>query len=544
MVKKRIPWLLGALALAVLAVSLADLLLLGRYAMPAADDFGYGAPVHFALEAGLGLLGVLGAVWESLRYTYEHWQGTFSSVLLFTLQPGAFSEAAYPLTVPVMLAAVMAPPFLALAPVRMNGRGWKLLLGSVAALVSVQFLPSPAQGFYWWNGAAHYLAFWCLGVGMAVCQVCLGRGERGGRGLALRLIPACLGCFFQGGGNYSTALVFVLASAALTLWAALERRPRPALLVNVLMTLSAAAGLLVSVAAPGNAVRQAGLQRGLPPLEAVLASFRAAGEDALAMTGATLLAALALCVPVFLLAVRGRGYTFPIPLLVVGGGFCAFAALYTPPLYAMGASAVPRMENLFWLAWAFLVLVNGCYLAGWLSVHLPAWRGAGRALAALGCAGGGLLAAALGTGWAGTGAHRARADLEGPVLTAYLRERAERRALAEDHETPPPRFTALSGYPDCFPVSQLLTWCSDVLVDGAPADLPCYHACGGEVTYVGLDRALAFFGRAGAFGPEDFSARFAIGGETCVPLRELCEALGFSVGYDQPSDTITILTHP
>ena len=66
------------------------------------------------------------------------------------------------------------------------------------------------------------LAFWCLGVGMAVCQVCLGRGERSGRGLALRLVPACLGCFFQGGGNYSTALVFVLASAALTLWAAME----------------------------------------------------------------------------------------------------------------------------------------------------------------------------------------------------------------------------------------------------------------------------------------------------------------------------------
>ena len=135
--KKRILWLLGALALAALALSLADIFLLGRYAMPAADDFGYGAPVHFALEAGLGPAGVLGAVWESLRYTYENWQGTFSSVLLFTLQPGAFSEAAYPLTVPVMLAAVLVPPFLALAPVRMNGRGWKLLLGSAAALVSV-----------------------------------------------------------------------------------------------------------------------------------------------------------------------------------------------------------------------------------------------------------------------------------------------------------------------------------------------------------------------------------------------------------------------
>ena len=48
----------------------------------------------------------------------------------------------------------------------------------------------------------------------------------------------------------------------------------------------------------------------------------------------------------------------------------------------------------------------------------------------------------------------------------------------------------------------------------------------------------------GALAPEDFSARFRIGGETCVPLRELCQALGFTVGYDQPSDTIAIQTGP
>ena len=77
---------MAAAALAVLGISLVTLLL-GRCCAPSADDFGYGAPVHFALEARLGLPGVLDAIWENLRYTYQNWQGTFASILLFSIQP-------------------------------------------------------------------------------------------------------------------------------------------------------------------------------------------------------------------------------------------------------------------------------------------------------------------------------------------------------------------------------------------------------------------------------------------------------------------------
>ncbi|MBM6887205.1 hypothetical protein [Pseudoflavonifractor phocaeensis] len=158
-------------ALAVLGVSLVTLLLLGRCCAPSADDFGYGAPVHFALEAGLGLPGVLGAIWENLRYTYQNWQGTFASILLFSIQPGAFSWNAYPLTVLIMLAAIILPVFLTLGSLYTESRTWTVLLGSIISLLSVQYLPSPAEGIFWWNGAAHYLAFWFLGVSMTLCQL-------------------------------------------------------------------------------------------------------------------------------------------------------------------------------------------------------------------------------------------------------------------------------------------------------------------------------------------------------------------------------------
>ena len=534
---------MAAAAPAVLGISLVTLLLLGRCCAPSADDFGYGAPVHFALEAGLGLPGVLGAIWENLRYTYQNWQGTFASILLFSIQPGAFSWNAYPLTVLIMLAAIILPVFLTLGSLYTESRTWTVLLGSIISLLSVQYLPSPAEGIFWWNGAAHYLAFWFLGVSMILCQLRLERWKCRGVLFGLRLVLACAGCFFVGGGNYSTALVFVLVSAVFTVLTLLRRVPRHIAAANLLMTLSAVAGLVVSMAAPGNAVRQAGLEQ-LPPFTAILRSFQQAGQDIAAMTDETVLAGLLLTIPLFLLSVRGSGYRFRLPLLVLGGSFCAFAALYTPPLYAMGVSAVPRMENLFWLAYIFLVFGNGFYLAGWLSCRLSAERsGQGRrVLGTLAGVGGAALLVALCCQLEESNAYLAYQDLHSPELSAYLQERESRLALSEDHTTPPPRFTAISDYPVCFPVNQLLTWTSDVLVDGVPADLPCYHTCGGEVTYVGLERALSFFHSGKPLDSSDFSATFRIGGEFCVPLRELCNWLGYTVTYDVTIDTISIVT--
>ena len=534
---------MAAAALTVLGVSLVTLLLLGRYCAPSADDFGYGAPVHFALEAGLGLHGALAAIWENLRYTYQNWQGTFASILLFSIQPGAFAWNAYPLTVLVMLAAMILPVFLTLGTLYTESRAWTVLLGSIISLISVQYLPSPAEGIFWWNGAAHYLAFWFLGVSMSLCQLRLERWKCRGALFGLCLFLVCAGSFFVGGGNYSTALVFVLVSAAFTVFALVRHIPRHLAAANFLMTLSATAGLAVSMVAPGNAVRQAGLEQ-LSPFTAILRSFQQAGQDIAAMTDETVLAGLLLTIPLFLLSIRGSGYRFRLPLLVLGGSFCAFAALYTPPLYAMGVSAVPRMENLFWLAYVFLVFGNGFYLAGWLSCRFLAERSGKehRILSMLAGVGGVALLVVLCCQMEKSNAYLAYHDLHSPELRDYLQERESRLALSKDHVTPSPRFTAICDYPACFPVSQMLTWTSDVLVDGIPADLPCYHACGGEVTYVGLERALSFFHSDKLLDSTDFSAVFQIGGELCVPLREFCNLLGYTVTYDVTSDTISIAT--
>lgn len=527
-------------ALLLFAASLIPLLVLAGYCGPTGDDFGYGAPVHFALEAGLGLPGAAQAVWENLRYTYQNWQGTFTSVLLFSVQPGAFSQGAYWLTVPVLLLAIVAPIYRMVGMVRTSSRWWNLLLGSVISLLTVQFFPSPAEGLYWWNGGAHYVLSWSLSVLVILSQLRM-EAWHTTRSFPLRTALACVGGFLAGGGNYSTALVFTVVSGAFSVLALWNRRPHRVVAGQFLMTLSGAAGLLVSILAPGNAVRQASLEQ-MSALEAILASFREAGAALAAWTDAKMLAALLLCIPVFLLATRESGYRFRLPLLVLAGSFCAFAALYTPPLFAMGTCDVPRLDNLFWLAYMTFLFGNGFYLAGWAAARVPSVPRGARILAGTAGVGGVLLLVLLGRSAGESSACRAYRDLNSPELAAYLEERERRQAIAASPGAPFPRFQAIERYPVCFYDSQLFTWSSDLLVDGVPAALTTYHACGGEVTYVGLEQALDFFGREDELTTADFSAVFPIGREECVPLRELCERLGYSIAYDVPTDTLSLST--
>lgn len=535
---------LAIAALAALALSLVSILMLAPYAAPAADDFSYGAPVHFTIAAHKGFFAVLRAIWDNVCYTYMDWQGTFSSVVLFSIQPAAFPDGSYGLTAYAVLAAVIAPVFLALWAVPGMDRWGKLFLGGVIAFFTVQYLPSPAQGFYWWNGAAHYLAFWFLSVLTAAGQIRLTRTDPKSARFYAGTALGCLLGFFVGGGNYCTALVLPAALFVLSGWLLLKRRPRPLIAANVLCALSALLGLFISVIAPGNAVRQADYAK-LAPFNAILRSFSLAGQSLADMLDGKLIGALVLCTAAFLYSIRNSGYQFPWPPAVLLASFCLLAALYTPPLYAMGGSGLePRLQNLFWCAAVFFVFGNVFYLAGWAARRLGLFqRENARVILGICFAAGAILfSAAVLTQFRSSNAYRAYRDLRDPALESYTREHEERNAVFEDKSVISPRFTPLSPAPDSFLPANITTWASDLLIDGVPADLKLYRGRGCNITYVELAYALDFFNAPGAADVSDFSVCYHMAGGDYVPIRQLCNLLGFQIDYITNCDTILITT--
>lgn len=538
-------------ALAILIAVLLSLLRLAPYCAPTADDFGYGAPVHFTLEEGLGPAAIPAAVEENLRYTYFHWQGTFTSVLLFSIHPGVFSRELYPLTPLFTLSWIVAPLFLALGAVKGMNKYGKLFLGSILSVFCLQCLPSLAEGVYWWNGAAHYLFFWFLSVLVLTAQIRLSRSRVRGWGYLSSLLLCCLGGFFEGGGNYLTALVLPLALATLAILTLTQCRPGRMVAANLLTLLSTCAGLFLSMIAPGNGIRQGRLS-GLKALPAILTSFQLAWEDLLGAFTPALIGALLLCVPVFLLSTGKCRYRFRLPFLVLPGAFCALSSLYTPPLFAMGSCDVPRIQNLLFLARTLFLFGSAFYLAGWLRRRFYEWQGRRssraerylrRLLALMTLSGTVTLTICL---WPGqpTNTQLVRSELSSGLIEEYCAARDARQAAYEDKDLPLPRYQPIEEFPTSLPKSHQLTWNPDLIVNRALGELTCYHVCGGEVNFVDLEEAKDYFSpyyeEARSLRTEQFSDTFRIGTHVCVPLRELRDLLDFQVAYVPTEDTIYI----
>jgi len=347
-----------------LLLSLVPLLVLGFYAAPAADDFSYGAYARLAYKDSGSILAAAAGALDKTVESYMSWQGTFSAIFLMSIQPAVFSENLYALTPFIMLTALIVGTFMFCRAFFSKLLGLERELGDIAAalmcILSVQLMPSPVQGLYWFNGAVYYVFF--HGLSLAACALAISLVKNGGAGKGALL---CLMCLVLGGGNYVTALTLsILAVSAVILLVARKDCAWKRLLLPLLLLL---ASFALSIAAPGNAVRQAAQEDTPGVIKAVLMSFESGAFYALnwfSLPAAGGLFLLAVAVwPVFSKAER----KYPLPLLVSIFSFCLLSAMFCPPIYAMGNVGEPRLLNVIYFAYLMLLAINLVYWLGWLA---------------------------------------------------------------------------------------------------------------------------------------------------------------------------------
>ena len=366
--KGRISYkLIKYLLIAALLLSLVPLLALGFYAVPAADDFSYGAYAHLAYKESGSLFAALSGALEKTVESYFNWQGTFSAILLMSIQPAVFSEGLYALTPLIMLAAFVFGSFMFCRAFFAGLLGLERELGDIAdaliSLISVQLMPSPVQGLYWFNGAVYYVFF--HGLALAACAVAIALVREGGAGKTAAL---CLMCLVLGGGNYVTALsAAILFVAAVGLMALVKNRNWRRLLLPMLVFF---ASFAISIAAPGNAVRQAAQENTPGVVKAVLMSFESGLEYGADWFSLPVLGMLLFFVFMFWPALHKAGHRYSMPGLVSVFSFCLFSAMFCPPIYAMGNVGEPRVLNIIYFAYLLLLTVNLVYWLGWLSGRL------------------------------------------------------------------------------------------------------------------------------------------------------------------------------
>ena len=441
-------WICRYLAV-LLLLALLPMLVIARCDHPCADDFTYGNYVVSTWRDTGSLPATLSAAAAGTKAVYQTWQGSFAAVFLMMLQPAIFSEGLYALVPFVLLLGFVAACFLLLKVVLMDYCGAdRYSCGIVSIFVtflSVQFVYSPVEAFYWYNGAMYYTGFHTLSL--VLSSLVLLSAKTSGRAAAATyavLVPI-LG-FLVGGSNFITALSSAVIMALFFAYRLFVARRK--WLVPLLGLAAVCAALLISALAPGNALRQENFQSMHPGL-AVASSFWYGLRFVYYFVRVPVYFAFASLVPLLYAAMGCSPFSFRLPGLATALFYCVYASTFTPNLYAMSSFGMERVINVNYYAFLLFFLITLCYWCGWIARKVspaPAHNTAGKdkkagkqdpsvargmtgilfACFVIGC----LLVAD--TGGAGMSSVSAVSSLLSGEAEAYHREYLERLSVFED----------------------------------------------------------------------------------------------------------------
>lgn len=366
--------LLATALVALLALAFVPMLAISAFDHSYADDWHYGVDAYLALQAGGGLVEAVRAAVQEAVDTYTSWQGTYSAIVLMALQPGVFSESLYGLgAVGIMAVLVLSTGYVASVAVRDvcgGGRALWLSATCMVLLLQTQLLPSPVEGFWWYNSAIYYTFYHSLmllmaGISVRLLRARTRRGELSGAGSAGRAVLLVLLAFVVAGGNFVTGLVAAVALFAATVAGLLRRPRRAALLVPALVVL--VAGFVFSMAAPGNEARQTSQFAGdnLGVLLTLVRSGLAGVEYLVLWTNGYLVIALAAFVPPAAYLARRSRCSYRLPAVPAAASLLLFMASFTPTFFSMGNVGPGRVQNIRYDLFVLLAFLCVGWFVGW-----------------------------------------------------------------------------------------------------------------------------------------------------------------------------------
>lgn len=374
----------AALAVVLLVAVLVPLVLISRFNHSYADDWHYGVWAHLALQETGNPLAALAAAFEQVPKAWFEWQGTYTAIFLMAIQPGVFGEGVYAIAAIIIMVTLVAGTlfFWRVALVEQLGAGRDAWLCVSCVTLALQLLlqPSAVEGIFWYNSAIYYTFFHALSLVLfaLLMRAIRPREEHGNVGA---VIWSAVVAVLLAGGNFVTVLVSVELVVVIFVVLLVQRRQEATLLLPALFFL--VLGAAISMAAPGNSVRQATQfpDAGAGVLGTIglssVAGFRFLAEWS---NGLVVLGMLALA-PVAVAVVRSRaarGITWRLPGLVSAGSVALFATSFTPTFFSMGNDGPGRVQNARFDLFIVLLVVNLVWWCGWICARRRAMAVAAR----------------------------------------------------------------------------------------------------------------------------------------------------------------------
>lgn len=342
------------------------------YNRPGMDDYGYGLRAYMALNNGGGVLSLLKAACDTVKWAYTSFSGLYTSAFMLALHPGIWGEKAYALSTWIIFGTIYFLTFWSVFILNRNLLKRSVLFVATASLVLVTTivlrLPSPSQGLYWYNGAMNYMPF----AFMIVLNLCLllevdsapdSRKAKSLLGVSMVL------SFLISGGNHVTSFANIL----LLLFVAAYKGTRKQFYV-LLPLLTACVGFAIMYFSPGTQSRAAffageGVSRSA--VGTIIATLRRwqyiPGEW---MSISWMLSMLVVTPTAMEVAYKNRerfSRIFPVGPLVMT--FTVISGMLCVPHLATGFFGEGRVMNVIWIAFVLLSWFDCFMIWGWLAAN-------------------------------------------------------------------------------------------------------------------------------------------------------------------------------
>lgn len=371
---------LAKLMAAVFFCSLIPLIAIALYNYPADDDFGFVLPAATAWVNTGSLWEVAKAIWQKTCDTYMTWQGNFASTAYFAITPIIFNIDLYFLSNWFTLALLcLSTGYLLKGALCVHlhvkrPTFWIVYVALVTLML--QFMPDIGYSIYWHNGGTYTLTvcFLMLLLGLLLRTLVPQSHLRG----AARAVLAALCAFILGGSFYGPMLGAFVMLVLLTFTLFIERRkPRPLPIAFWASLTAFAAALIISLLAPGNALRQE--RTGDGTANGALFTIVTAVLDSFDLTGRwitpQLLAMLMLVVPALWRPLRDSSFSFRHPLWTAVMLYGLFSASLAPGIYTGYGYDTSRYVDALYLYFLLFAFGSVVYAEGWLIRRLEGASG-------------------------------------------------------------------------------------------------------------------------------------------------------------------------
>lgn len=386
LLKKKQDTLFSVAVVALFVLICIPLFVVAKYNYMSADDYGYGAITYQAIQNGQPWK-IFGLAAKQAVDTYQTWQGSFSAVFLFALQPGIWGEKYYRLGICIIIFCLILMQFLLIRRIAGTGQtnvSRKYLVGICALLCLVQifYVPYPEECFYWFNGGLYYTFFYTLQLLLLSETLVLFRFPAKLTGkqwmfFGWMLILAVI----IGGGNLATGLSSALALSLLTVMLFVQKKDHRFYILA--LTAVYLFSFVVSAMAPGNMVRaQDPGYHTMSPVSAVLLTMWHCIINLYSWTDYQMWLVLFIAAPLLWriagAVIKNWKFTFRLPVIATVFLFGIYASQLTPITYMDGTFGPKRMGDMMWYSYVLLLFCVEGYWLGWLRYRFADQKVLGR----------------------------------------------------------------------------------------------------------------------------------------------------------------------